>query len=152
MIGGTKKQLLDDGLDCDNRRESKRMRLSSDSRSTHPASEGPQQPSTDTLKGVSETSPTEESSSTADTHDVMKKHAKSINRSTSVGCVKPGKGKQKDQTKSERRNRRGTRNNELVVEGEDAGVPKTPRLPKRQCALLIGFCGSGYSGMQMYGC
>ena len=28
--------------------------------------------------------------------------------------------------------------------------PKAPRCPKRQCALLIGFCGSGYSGMQMY--
>ena len=28
-------------------------------------------------------------------------------------------------------------------------IPKPPRYPKRQCALLIGFCGSGYSGMQM---
>jgi tRNA pseudouridine38-40 synthase len=24
------------------------------------------------------------------------------------------------------------------------------RLPKRRCALLMGYCGSGYSGMQMY--
>jgi hypothetical protein len=23
-------------------------------------------------------------------------------------------------------------------------------LPKRQCALLIGFCGTGCNGMQMY--
>lgn len=28
--------------------------------------------------------------------------------------------------------------------------PKALRLPKRQCALLLGFCGSGYRGMQMY--
>ncbi|KAF9054508.1 pseudouridine synthase [Panaeolus papilionaceus] len=29
------------------------------------------------------------------------------------------------------------------------GTPKAPRYPKRQCALLMGFCGSGYSGMQI---
>ena len=27
--------------------------------------------------------------------------------------------------------------------------PKAFRLPKRLCALLLGFCGSGYRGMQM---
>ena len=32
-------------------------------------------------------------------------------------------------------------------EGEDA-LPKAPRLPKKQCALLMGFCGSAYRGMQ----
>jgi tRNA pseudouridine38-40 synthase len=38
---------------------------------------------------------------------------------------------------------RGTRKSETAV------TPK-PRLgPKRQCALLVGFCGTGYSGMQM---
>ena len=51
--------------------------------------------------------------------------------------------------------RRGTR-----PEGEDGtvntednlaedGKEKEARLPKRRCALLIGFCGSGYRGMQM---
>jgi tRNA pseudouridine38-40 synthase len=30
-------------------------------------------------------------------------------------------------------------------------IPKALRYPKRQCALLLGFCGSGYSGMQMCG-
>ena len=29
--------------------------------------------------------------------------------------------------------------------------PKAMRLPKRLCALLLGFCGSGYRGMQMWG-
>lgn len=42
--------------------------------------------------------------------------------------------------------RRGTR-----PEGEPAPDEgdKGPRLPKRASALLIGFCGAGYSGMQM---
>jgi tRNA pseudouridine38-40 synthase len=73
--------------------------------------------------------------------------AQSMKRSKPEGYARSGKGKQKD--RPERRNRRGTRN-EPAVEGEDIGGPKTPRLPKRQCALLMGFCGSGYSGMQMY--
>lgn len=39
---------------------------------------------------------------------------------------------------------RGTR------KSEPATTPSKPRLgPKRQCALLVGFCGTGYSGMQM---
>lgn len=43
--------------------------------------------------------------------------------------------------------RRGTRKEgEARPEGEE----KAPRLPKRQCALLIGFCGTGCNGMQMY--
>lgn len=42
--------------------------------------------------------------------------------------------------------RRGTR----VDNGDtDAAESKAPRLPKRLCALLIGFCGSGFSGMQI---
>jgi len=45
--------------------------------------------------------------------------------------------------------RRGRRREE-PAEGEESTEPKTPRLPKRQCALLIGFCGTGYSGMQLY--
>lgn len=57
------------------------------------------------------------------------------------------KGKEKEYVRSRRR---GTR-----PEGEEApppenGEPKAPRLPKRPCALLIGFCGDGYNGMQMY--
>ncbi|KAJ3976434.1 pseudouridine synthase [Lentinula raphanica] len=33
-------------------------------------------------------------------------------------------------------------------EARSSDIPKEPRLPKRECALLIGFCGSKYSGMQ----
>lgn len=55
--------------------------------------------------------------------------------------------------KSEPRDsRRGTRR-ETSVDGEPAvendGQPKADRLPKRACAMLIGFCGEGYNGMQM---
>ncbi|KAG9313007.1 hypothetical protein JVU11DRAFT_6446 [Chiua virens] len=32
---------------------------------------------------------------------------------------------------------------------EDQEGPKPPRLPKRMTALLLGFCGTGCSGMQM---
>lgn len=46
--------------------------------------------------------------------------------------------------------RRGTRpEGETRREGE-GDEARGPRLPKRQCALLLGFCGSGYSGMQLY--
>ncbi|KAM6497070.1 Pseudouridine synthase [Amanita muscaria] len=58
----------------------------------------------------------------------------------------------KGKDKKEKAGRRARRRDDGVpaAEGEDheAGEPKAPRLPKRQCALLIGFCGTGYSGMQ----
>lgn len=62
--------------------------------------------------------------------------------------------KDKNMSRSEYRRkgkgrRRGTRNNDEEVEATQGNEPKTPRLPKRQCALLIGFCGAGYNGMQM---
>jgi hypothetical protein len=145
----SKTQLSDDALD--DHRESKRMKFSSDSSDfIHPTSDNPPTAATDASDGVLGsvlTSPT-----AVDTHEAKKnlKLAKSIKRSTSVGYAKSGRGKHKDRKTSERRNRRGTRNE--PAEGEDANIPKAPRLPKRQCALLIGFCGSGYSGMQMYAC
>ncbi|KAJ3526406.1 hypothetical protein NM688_g8265 [Phlebia brevispora] len=69
----------------------------------------------------------------------------------------PVKQKRKDQSRraaKEKREqeralgkRRGTR-----PEGEpkaDNGESKGPRLPKRMSAILLGFCGAGYNGMQM---
>jgi hypothetical protein len=41
--------------------------------------------------------------------------------------------------------RRGTR-----TEPRDETEERGPRLPKRQCALLLGYAGTGYSGMQVY--
>ena len=56
---------------------------------------------------------------------------------------KPQKGKQTDKNKGRRR---GTR---PQVE-DDPYRRRTPRLPKKQCAILIGFSGTNYAGMQMY--
>ncbi|KAF8074960.1 pseudouridine synthase [Lyophyllum atratum] len=64
---------------------------------------------------------------------------------------KTSKRKKKDEKKPSHWARRGTRNDE-VAEGNNtqgSGQPDASRLPKRRCALLIGFCGSGYSGMQI---
>lgn len=88
--------------------------------------------------------------------------------SMDVDADEAGKTMKKQESKSKRPDRRNqpkdknrgrggrrTRNEEdaarearLTPEGDP--VPKAPRYPKRQCSLLIGFCGSGYSGMQMY--
>lgn len=55
---------------------------------------------------------------------------------------KQQKGKQDEKNKGRRR---GTR---PQVE-DDPERPKTPRLSKKQCAILIGFSGTNYAGMQM---
>ncbi|KXN92408.1 tRNA pseudouridine synthase 1 [Leucoagaricus sp. SymC.cos] len=65
------------------------------------------------------------------------------------------KKKGKEKKNKGRRDRRATSYHKEEGEGltelgsEVRAGPKAPRLPKRQCALLIGFCGSGYSGMQI---
>jgi hypothetical protein len=35
---------------------------------------------------------------------------------------------------------------------DDDGEDKEARLPKRKVALLMGYCGTGYQGMQVYVC
>lgn len=75
-------------------------------------------------------------------------------RRDASGFPKSRKGKEKDMKNAGRRKRQ-TRNDEALEQGagdpdaRPSGEPKAPRLPKRMCALLIGFCGSGYRGMQM---
>ena len=60
-----------------------------------------------------------------------------------------------EKPKGGKRERTGSRNAEdaATVVGEASSAQdhedKAPRLPKRQCALLMGFCGSGYNGMQI---
>lgn len=67
-----------------------------------------------------------------------------------AGFPKSRKGKEKDGRNPGRKSRRGTRPEGTETnEGGEGSHPRVPRLPKRQCALLIGFCGSGFSGMQM---
>jgi hypothetical protein len=140
-------KLLSDVLD--DPRESKRMKFSSDALGPAHPPESPWNAPIDASPAVS--SPIMVNQSPSDgrntgTCGAAKKVAKSMKREDHA---RSGKGKKKDRQNPERRNRRGTRNEPAVEEG-DKGDPKAPRLPKRQCALLIGFCGSGYSGMQMY--
>ena len=66
-----------------------------------------------------------------------------------LGDTTPKSAKRKDGATKVGRGRRGTRNHEVAEGEKSTDQPKALRLPKRQCALLIGFCGSGYSGMQM---
>ncbi|KAJ7022098.1 pseudouridine synthase [Mycena alexandri] len=75
-------------------------------------------------------------------------------RRDASGFPKSRRGKDKDMKNAGRRKRQ-TRNDEALEQGSvdpdarPSGEPKAPRLPKRMCALLIGFCGSGYRGMQI---
>ena len=66
----------------------------------------------------------------------------------------PKQTKSKKQKKFEKRaDRRERRRATLRPDGEErteSSEPKGPRLPKRQCALLLGYSGAGYNGMQMY--
>lgn len=71
------------------------------------------------------------------------------------GTVNPKHDKRKGEKKNGRgRGGRRTRNEEdaereVQVSADGEPIPKALRYPKRLCALLLGFCGSGYSGMQM---
>lgn len=70
---------------------------------------------------------------------------------------RPRRNKKKDRPEGEKKparvRRRATKEEEEAAKERKAqkeaqGI-STLRYPKRQSALLIGFCGSGYSGMQM---
>ncbi|KAL0953754.1 hypothetical protein HGRIS_004943 [Hohenbuehelia grisea] len=69
-----------------------------------------------------------------------------------AGWPKSRRGKEKNAAHTGRR-RRGARNDEADAPRVDAeGVPlesKGPRYPKRQCAVLMSYCGTGCSGMQI---
>ncbi|KAF9269171.1 pseudouridine synthase [Marasmius fiardii PR-910] len=67
-----------------------------------------------------------------------------VEESTSKG-KKKGKGKEPKDEKNIGRRRRGR---EEGPRDDALAGPKEPRLPKRQTAILLGFCGSKYRGMQ----
>ncbi|KAL1747583.1 pseudouridine synthase [Schizophyllum fasciatum] len=68
-------------------------------------------------------------------------------RSQRKADKRKGGGKDKDKNQPWTDRRRGTRPEEAAADGEPR--ERAPRLPKRLCAVLIGFCGSGYNGMQI---
>jgi hypothetical protein len=42
------------------------------------------------------------------------------------------------------------RNAELITENTTTQASKRPPYPKRKVAIMMGYCGSAYQGMQMY--
>ncbi|GLB41831.1 putative pseudouridine synthase [Lyophyllum shimeji] len=73
-------------------------------------------------------------------------------KTKTTGKNAPGKAskrKRREENRANRASRRGTRIEEAVEGASPADRLETLRLPKRRCALLIGFCGSGYKGMQI---
>lgn len=58
--------------------------------------------------------------------------------------IRPPRVGRRSRNEEDEERRKGT-----LVLPTDEMEPKALRLPKRQCALLLGFCGSGYRGMQM---
>ncbi|KAI0832051.1 pseudouridine synthase [Trametes gibbosa] len=59
------------------------------------------------------------------------------------------RGKKEKDKDYVRTRRRGTRPEGEEIPTPENGESKAPRLPKRPCALLMGFCGDGYNGMQI---
>jgi len=86
--------------------------------------------------------------------EVLQDKKKTVKRRDAAGYPKSRHGKEKDD-KNVGRRRRGNRpeGNETCTVASET-IPqdlsdKAPRLPKRQSAILLGFCGTGCAGMQM---
>lgn len=90
--------------------------------------------------------------------DTPQSSKKSQKRRDAAGYPKSRQGKAKDGKNVGRRRRNGpeTREADAAVASSEADprdMPeKPPRLPKRQSAILLGFCGTGCAGMQMSVC
>ena len=88
--------------------------------------------------------------------DIPQSNKKSKKKRDVAGYPKSRRGKEKDNKNVGRRRRDHPGTNEVdVAEATEAdlrdvpGAEKAPRLPKRQSAILLGFCGTGCAGMQM---
>jgi len=98
--------------------------------------------------------PTSDANPHASSADIPQSSKKSQKRRDAAGYPKSRQGKEKNNRNVGRRRRDATETNEAgtgtseVVDPKDA-PEKAPRLPKRQSAILLGFCGTGCAGMQM---
>jgi tRNA pseudouridine(38-40) synthase len=89
--------------------------------------------------------------------DIPQSNKNSQKKRDAAGYPKSRQGKEKDDKNVGRRRRGHPGRNEVVgaaeaTEADPRDVPvaeKAPRLPKRQSAILLGFCGTGCAGMQM---
>ena len=89
--------------------------------------------------------------------DTPQSSKKSQKRRDAAGYPKSRQGKEKDGKNVGRRRRDGPATREaagaVASDADPRDVPeKSPRLPKRQSAILLGFCGTGCAGMQMSVC
>lgn len=86
--------------------------------------------------------------------DVPQSSNKSPKRRDAAGYPKSRQGKGKNLGRKRRgRPERSEEAGTEAVAGADLrdDLPeKAPRLPKRQSAILLGFCGTGCAGMQMW--
>ncbi|KAN0137009.1 pseudouridine synthase [Lactarius tabidus] len=85
--------------------------------------------------------------------DVLQSNKKPPKRRDAAGYPKSRHGKEKDNKNVERRRGNRSEVNETHTSTSEP-VPqdlseKSPRLPKRQSAILLGFCGTGCAGMQI---
>ena len=89
--------------------------------------------------------------------DTPQSSKKAHKRRDAAGYPKSRQGKEKDGKNVGRRRRDGPESREapgaVASEADPQDAPeKPPRLPKRQSAILLGFCGTGCAGMQMSVC
>jgi tRNA pseudouridine38-40 synthase len=88
--------------------------------------------------------------------DIPQSNKKSQKKRDAAGYPKSRRGKEKNKKNVGRRRRDNHGRNEAgAAEATEADprdvsvAEKAPRLPKRQSAILLGFCGTGCAGMQM---
>ncbi|WVW85112.1 tRNA pseudouridine(38-40) synthase [Kwoniella bestiolae CBS 10118] len=76
------------------------------------------------------------------------KKKKTWGRGQGYGNGGKGKGKEREK-KGPDAVRYERRSNDWTPREKKEGEESEARLPKRRCALLVGYCGTGYSGMQI---
>ncbi|KAI5959243.1 PUS1 [Candida theae] len=77
--------------------------------------------------------------------------AVSAGSSTTTATTRSAQVGARLQNSKERQNRQKYEQSEYVPMLDDNGnpIPKSERKPKRKCAVMIGYCGTGYNGLQI---
>ncbi|KAH6915914.1 pseudouridylate synthase [Coprinopsis sp. MPI-PUGE-AT-0042] len=130
-----------EGIDLAVEPETKRLKTGS----------GPQ----DAMEGVEQSSAEESTSmiqvdaeGRSRNEEVQAEESGSSKKKTKSRNPPPGKGKGRRERRSATKEEEEANREKKRLMAEQ-GIEPPPRLPKRQSALLIGFCGSGYKGMQI---
>lgn len=151
-------------VDAEGMSEAKRARVVQEGMSKEHAPVASTSGSAFTSAAAADSNPSEpEGGDASDTSDIIISTTLNPDSKPIPSHHDKSKNKRPEKKKDSKKKSRGrgpgsrrTRNEEDALkdgtkgEGEGADqAPKALRYPKRQCALLVGFCGSGYSGMQM---